>query len=208
MRIIDDNAFESLQLYEADAPINQAVTPMMRRIVSRLFQGTEVDIHDFYFTVFEDENPNAFFISKDKTVDKQQHIIAISRGLLDACQNEAELAGIIGHECGHYRWDEILGGRNTIFQERIADLQAIDLMINGGYNPLHHRNVCSRIFSYGGAKYSDVTIDIHGNPLARVDDINARLTVLANERGDFEAIDDSPDQEYLAVRQKAHEAYE
>lgn len=206
-RILNDNDFEGLKLYEQDSLINKEVTPLMRRIVSRLFKDTELNLDDFHFTVFEDEQANAFFINKENTEEKKQNVIAISRGLLDACNNEDELAGIIGHECGHYLWAEILGGRNTIFQERASDLRAVDLMINAGYNPLHHLNVCGRIFSYGGHKYSDICIDVHGNGLARVEDIKARLTMIANEKGDFAIPDGSPDTEYLAIREKAHEAY-
>lgn len=101
-RILSDNDFEGLKLYENDSLMNQEVTPLMRRIVSRLFKNTELNIDDFHFTVFEDENANAFFINKENTKEKKKNVIAISRGLLDTCNNEDELAGIIGHECGHY----------------------------------------------------------------------------------------------------------
>ena len=207
-RILNDNDFEGLKFYESDSLMNKEVTPLLRKIVSRLFRGTELNIDDFYFTVFEDEYANAFFINKESTEEKKKNVIAISRGLLDTCNNEDELAGIIGHECGHYLWAEIAGGKNTIFQERAADLRAVDLMINGGYNPLHHLNVCERIFSYGGRSYSDICMDVHGNGLARVEDIKARLTMIANEKGDFILPDGKPDEEYLAVREKAHIAYD
>ena len=206
-RILNDNDFEGLKLYENDSLMNQEVTPLMRRIVSRLFKDTELNIDDFHFTVFEDEIANAFFINKEKKKEKKKNVIAISRGLLDTCNNEDELAGIIGHECGHYLWSEIAGGKNTIFQERTADLRAVDLMINGGYNPLNHLNVCERIFSYGGRSYSDICLDVHGNGLARVEDIKARLTMIANEKGDFALPDEKPDTEYLAIRERAHRAY-
>ena len=206
-RILNDNDFEGLKLYENDSLMNQEVTPLMRRIVSRLFKDTELNIDDFHFTVFEDESANAFFINKENTEEKKKNVIAISRGLLDTCNNEDELAGIIGHECGHYLWSEIAGGKNTIFQERTADLRAVDLMINGGYNPLNHLNVCERIFSYGGRSYSDICLDVHGNGLARVEDIKARLTMIANEKGDFALPDEKPDTEYLAIRERAHRAY-
>ena len=207
-RILNDNDFEGLKLYEENSQMNHAVAPLMRKIVSRLFKGTELNIDDFHFTVFEDESANAFFINKENTEEKKKNVIAISRGLLDTCNNEDELAGIIGHECGHYLWAEIAGGSNTIFQERAADLRAIDLMINGGYNPLHHLNVCERIFSYGGRSYSDICMDVHGNGLARVEDIKARLTMIANEKGDFMLPDGKPDTEYLAIREKAHQAFD
>ncbi|MBR3676506.1 MAG: M48 family metalloprotease [Alphaproteobacteria bacterium] len=206
-RILDDNNFEGLKFYESDSLINKEVTPLMRQIMSRLFRGTEINLDDFYFTVFEDKEANAYFLGRGTSL-AEKNIIAISRGLIEDCNNEDELAAIIGHECGHYLWAQILGGENTIFQERASDLRAVDLMINGGYNPLHHLNVCGRLFSYGGHQYSDICLDVHGNGLARVEDIKARLTMIANEKGDFAVPDDKPDKEYLAIKEKARQAYE
>lgn len=40
-RILNDNDFEGLKLYENDSLMNQEITPFMRKIVGRLFQGTE-----------------------------------------------------------------------------------------------------------------------------------------------------------------------
>lgn len=205
-KILNDSDFEELKLYEDSTQTHKIASEQIKKIFSRLFQGTEVNPDGFYFTAFESESPNAFFISAKHTLNNQR-VIAVSPSLIKECKNEAELAGIIAHECGHYLWSELLGGKNSIFQERAADLRAVDLLINGGYNPLNHREVCKRILAYGRS-YSDVTLDVHGNGLARVEDIDARLTMIANERGNFAPLTDKPDEEYLKFQKELLDAYE
>lgn len=204
-RILKDEDFEELELYEQDTQTHKIASEKMKKIFTRLFQGTEVNPDDFYFTVFESAEPNAFFIPQKHTVNGKR-VIAVSPSLIKECKNEDELAGIMAHECGHYIWGELLGGENSIFQERAADLRAVDLLINGGYNPLNHREVCKRILAYG-QRYSDATLDVHGNGLARVEDIDARLTMIANERGNFAPLTDEPDVEYLSFQKELLDAY-
>ena len=195
-RILNDADFEALRLYDEDSPEHQIVAKELKKIFTRLFQNTEVNPDDFYFTVFDDSSPNAFFMRKANTKDKKLNIIAVSSGLINMCNNEAELAGIIGHECGHYLWNQLLGGNNTIFQEHTADLRAVDLMMNGGYNPLHHLEANSRLFSTYGVRYSDVDLGVHGNGLARIEDLKAYLTKISNEKGYFPEIKDEKDTDY------------
>ncbi len=200
--ILDDNIFESLKLFDESSNINSTVSPKIESIFKRLFNNTEVNPDDFYFTIFEDEQANAFFMDKENALEKNKHIIAVSRGLIAKCNNEAELAGILGHECGHYLWAELLKGDNTIFQEHAADLRAIDLLINGGYNPRNHLEISKRILGdYGRVNYSDVNLSVHGNGLARVDDIKDYMTKIANERGDFPLLDDAIDEDYISFRE-------
>ena len=205
-RILNDNDFEGLKLYEEDTQTHSIASKQIKKIFTRLFQGTEVNPDDFYFTTFESKEPNAFFIPEKNTVNGKK-VIAVSPSLIKECKNEAELAGIIAHECGHYLWGELLGGENSIFQERASDLRAVDLLINGGYNPLNHREVCKRILAYGQS-YSDATLNVHGNGLARVEDIDARLTMIANERGNFTPLTDEKDEEYLKFQEELLSAYE
>ena len=208
-RIIDDNTFESLRLFDENSNIHHVVSPMLENVFEKLFNNTEANPKDFYFTIFDDEHPNAFFINKENTLEKNKHIIAVSRGLINECNNEAELAGILGHECGHYLWAELLKGENTIFQEHAADLRAVDLLINGGYNPRHHLEICTRILGdYGHVRYQDISINVHGNGLARVDDIKDYMTKIANEKGDFPPLDGTLDDSYLGFRDKVKNIYE
>ena len=207
-RILDDNIFESLKLFDENSNVNSIVRPKLENIFNRLFNGTEVNSDNFYFTIFEDKYANAFFMNKENTIEKNKHIIAVSRGLIEQCNNEAELAGILGHECGHYLWAELLKGNNTIFQEHAADLRAIDLLINGGYNPRNHLEISKRILgNYGRVNYSDINLGVHGNGLARVDDIKDYMTKIANERGDFPLLDDTVDEDYISFRESVDNAF-
>ena len=205
-RIINENDFATLRLYEEDTDMHKIASAKIKEIFTRLYQNTEVNPDDFYFTIFEDEQANAFFIKKEDTEDKQKNVIAISRGLISKCENEAELAGIIAHECGHYLWNELLGGKNTHFQEVAADLRAVDLLMNGGYNPRNHLNVCKKVLTEGVHR-RDITIDVHGNSLARVDYIEDYMTKIANEQGDFPPISENPDVSYKEFQKQVDDTY-
>lgn len=208
-RILEDNDFEALRFLDEKSETNQLAVEELRKIFTQMFQNTEADANDFYFTIVDDKNPNAFFVSKNNTPEQKKHIIAISWGLVEACQNEAELAGIVGHECGHFLWGELLKGDNSIFQEHAADLRAVDLLINGGYNPRHHVEICKRILGdYGHVRYSDISIDVHGNGLARIDDINDYLTYIASQKGDIKSLETSEDKDYISFQQALKKAYE
>ena len=52
-KIINDNDFANLMLYEEDTDMHKIVSAKVKEIFSRLFQGTEVNPDDFYFTIFE-----------------------------------------------------------------------------------------------------------------------------------------------------------
>lgn len=205
-KIINENDFAALRLYEENTDMHKIVSSKIREIFVRLYQNTEVNPDDFYFTIFEDEQANAFFIEKKHTEEKQKNIIAISRGLISKCENEAELAGIIAHECGHYLWNELLGGKNSHFQEVAADLRAVDLLMNGGYNPRNHLNVCKKVLTEGVHR-RDITIDVHGNSLARVDYIEDYMTKIANEQGDFSPIPEEPDVSYKEFQKQVEDIY-
>lgn len=207
-RILEDDYFEECRLFDENSLVNQLAAAKIETIFRKLFQNTKVDPDEFYFTIFDDEDSNAFFINKEQTIEKKKNIIAISRGLIKACHNEAELAGIIGHESGHYLWKELLGGQNSIFQEHAADLYAIDLLRNGGYNPRHHLAVCERLFSdYGRVKYNHISLGVHGNGLLRSDDIKDYMTKIANEEGDFPPLDNVEDTDYKSFQEAIAQAF-
>ena len=145
-RILEDNDFEGLRLYEPDSKMHKLIGDKVKEVFTRLFQNTDINLDDFYFTGFDDNNANAFFIEKSKTKTKKKNIIAVSYGLIQKLDHTAELAAIVGHEAGHYLWSELLGGKNTIFQERGADVYSVQLMINGGYNPRYVRSAQQKVF--------------------------------------------------------------
>lgn len=60
---------------------------------NELLRHTETPDRNFTFTVVNSDIVNAFALPGG--------YVCISRGLMAICQNEAELAGVVGHEIGH-----------------------------------------------------------------------------------------------------------
>lgn len=180
--VLIQNDFEGLKLYEPDTEIHSVVGAKLRAVFDKLFRNTEIDSKDFYFTVFHDEQPNAFFIRKDKTLNGK-NVIAVSDSVVAALDSEEELAAIIAHECGHYLWAQYIQGRNTIVQERWSDIYSVDLMINAGYNPRYILTMQKKILN--DFRVQNISLDVHGTSFARAEDVKAYLTKIASERGDF-----------------------
>lgn len=199
--ILEQSDFEALRLYDPDSTLHKEIGEKVRQIFIKLFQNTDINIDDFYFTGFDSDEANAFFISADKTKNGK-NVIAVSYGLIMALSNTEELAAIIGHECGHYLWSQLLGGRNTIFQERAADLRSVDLMMNAGYNPRNVLSAEKKVF--GKLDYKSATLDVHGNSFNRIEDVKTYLTKLSLERGYFPEVTPS-DPKYDAFKQKLQE---
>ena len=182
-RILNDIQFEGHRFYEPESRLNKIISEKIREVFIKLFQNTDVNLDDFYFTGYDDETPNAFMIDKSDTNSKK-YIIAVSNGLFKRISCIEEFAAIIAHECGHVIWAELIGGKNTIIQERSSDVNSVDMMINAGYNPRYVISAQKLIFS----RYSDnknVSFDVHGDPYHRIQDVEAYLTKIAAEKGNF-----------------------
>ena len=197
-RILEDNDFEGLRLYEPNSGLHKLIGGKVKEVFEKLFQNTDINLDDFYFTGFDDEDSNAFFIEKEQTKDKTKNIIAVSYGLIQKLDSIQELAAIVGHEAGHYVWAQLLGGRNTIFQERGADVHSVDLMLNAGYNPRYVISAQKKIF--GNFNYKSLNLNVHGAPQNRISDVESYLTLLATEQGDFENTDGKTDVKYNAFK--------
>ena len=179
--ILNQEHMEALYMFPEDSKTNRLVDVLARPIFAKMVRGLGIDVADFEFMSFGDSR-NAFFVSADKT-QNGKNLIAVSLPLLKSLSTEEELAAVMAHECGHYVWGHLLGGKNSIFQERGADLYAVDLLMNGGYNPVVLLNVYKK--TLGNVSYTDTTLDIHGNGAMRIDDIKAYLTKISNENGTF-----------------------
>ncbi len=184
--ILDTNDWEGLRIINEKSKTTKLVADKLREIVKRLLSKSEgqYNIDDFEFLVTDEKDTNAFYISDSKTKNNK-HIIAVSSKLINFCNSEDEFAGVIGHELGHFVYDKLSkSGKNTVFQERGSDLHSVDLLIDGGYDPLAYESIAGRIFLRNG---SDIlrSLDVHGNSFARVEDIRSYLTYLKKERGEF-----------------------
>ena len=185
-KILTPKEWESQRFLDADCPTAQVATKMMRAVVKRLLQiDKNIDINDFVFLVYEDESPNAAFVSSHYT-QNGKHIIMISPAITQLCKTEDEFAGVLAHELGHFTYDKIYGkNENTIFQERFSDLHAVDLLIAGGYDPSAYSRVCEEMRKFSGPNISP---NVHGSDVARQEDVDAYLTKKHKEQGDFQII--------------------
>lgn len=186
--ILNENDFEGLRLFEPTSQIHKVVGQKIRDVMAKLYTGTDINLDEFYFSVQDSKNPNAFFISKDETIsDPKKNMIVVSTALINALSCTEEFAAVIAHESGHFLWDVFLGGKNTRFQERASDIKSVDLMMNGGYNPRHILNMQETIFE--PARFANtITINVHGAGNIRMKDVEATLSDKANKMGSFKKI--------------------
>ena len=195
-----DDVFEALRLYDFDNPINQLVADKLKNVFDRMFKDTGVSANDFEFMCFNDRNPNAFFINS-VTANLSKNVIAVSDSLIFALDNEDELAAVIAHECGHFIWQKRSLDGNTRFQERWADVNSVDLMVDAGYNPRYILEMQKKVMD--NFSNENITFDVHGTPFARAEDVKARITTKALEIGDFDEINKNENQEWKDFQKKA-----
>ena len=186
-KILPAEEIEALKLYRPDSEIRMLVGEKLKFVFEKLTHGLKdkdgnpVNLDDFYFTVSAETMPNAFFISSEHTTDKKTNIICVTEGLISTLKKIDQMAAVVAHETGHYIWKELLGGNNTVFQERFADVYSVDLMMRGGYNPRYITNVLESLSGVGNVK--GINLDIHGAASTRVGDVNAYMTTLSNTKG-------------------------
>ncbi len=91
----DDFAQQLLDQYQKKGKVynDKQVNNMVKRIGSTLAQHAPENKFSYHFYVIESRQVNAFAVPGG-------HVF-IFTGLINYCQNEAELAGVVGHEMGH-----------------------------------------------------------------------------------------------------------
>lgn len=187
---VSDFFIEQMHIISADSETHKLAVEKISSIIKKLLSkyDGQYNLQDFDFVVCDLKEPNAFYINKSKT-DNGKHVLGITKGIISFCNNEDEFAGVIGHELGHFLYKEILkGDKNSVFQERGADLRSLDLMLDAGYNPVAYRNIAERFQSMGPTSELQrilSALDVHGDDYSRVEDIEAYLTYLKKERGEF-----------------------
>ncbi len=190
-RILFTDDWEAMRIIDETSPTAKLVAAKMREIVQRLlskFPG-QYNIDDFEFLVSDNESPNAFFMN-DTLTRNSKNVIVVTTGMIDFCETEDEFASIIGHELGHYTYKRVFGDgtQNTVFQELGSDKQSIDLLVNGGYDPRAYQQIARRLFlqpKQSELEYVMRSVGVHGNEFSRVEYIEAYLTYIKKERGEF-----------------------
>jgi len=101
---------EQFGVYEEDPALNTYVA----EISSRLHSVSEMSGEPFTFTLLDSDMVNAFAIPGG--------YVYVTRGLMALANNEAELAGVIGHEIGHVTARH---GAQRMTQQTLAGLGAL-----------------------------------------------------------------------------------
>ncbi len=187
--VLDNETWESLRIVNEQSPTTKLVSEKLREIVTRLLSKSagQYNINDFEFLVSDNKDIiNAFFINSLHTKNGK-NVIGITPELIRFCETENELAAVIAHELGHFTYGKLFAyDENSVFQERASDLYAVNLLIDGGFNPYAYRNVAERLFlksNYKSTTNALAALDIHGGDFARVEDVEIYMTKLKKERG-------------------------
>jgi predicted Zn-dependent protease len=82
---------------ETPASDDQAAQQTANRVAGKLLEAAGADPADWEVVVFQGDEANAFALPGGK--------IGIYEGMLQATQNDAQLAAVVGHEIGHLQAD-------------------------------------------------------------------------------------------------------
>lgn len=142
----------------------------VKGICQRLLGDTlDLDEKKVMFALSDKPRMNAFHFA-----DKDFSIIYFTANLLDVCENEDQLAFILGHELGHY--EEFLrqgaDEEDSKAEETACDLRAIQKMARGGYNLEEACNIAGKLFSDRSINIESLK-DPHTNAGSRINLINA-----------------------------------
>lgn len=117
----------------------------LKRIHERLLKGLlgsdyNPAEHEVRFLLSVDKNPNAFIATHAKPP-----LIAFTTGLINMCEDESEIAGVLAHEMGHDYFLKKLGEHaNGKLEELGSDLRAPLMLRKAGYAQDGLRRIISK----------------------------------------------------------------
>ncbi|MDR0803798.1 MAG: hypothetical protein LBO08_01780 [Rickettsiales bacterium] len=182
-KILAKDLWEELNVIDPASDAGRMASDKMRAVAARLMAhaGPEFDINEFTFLTGRGHGPQACFVNKKHALNGR-HIIFANDALIKMCASESELAYVLGHELGHFIYQYIWkDSKNNIFQERLADLHSIDMMISAGYDPDAALAFTDKLFDKSINLLA--SLDVHGSELARSEDLRIYLTKKKIELG-------------------------
>lgn len=213
--------FEQFRIYRPDSEMYKVISPKIREVFGRLFRNTDINLDNFYFTGYDENEVNAFKLRDDIEViedgiKKKKKVIAVSLGLIRQAKRHETFAAVLGHEAGHSVWADLIGGDNNTIQEQGSDSYSVKMMVNGGYNPQYVSVMQTELLRFTRSYNSEFTLkdvindlsDVHGPDNSRMDVVNYTLKTIAMEQGRFPSIEnDASDKEWLKFQKDVENVY-
>lgn len=126
---------EENRLLPETHPAAKTFATDMQRVYDRLLKGTLGEGYSkadsaVRFMLSVDKEPNAFIVTSAKPP-----VITMSTGLVELCQNESELAAVLGHELGHDYFAKMVGAAREVgkLEELGADLRVPYMLRKADY---------------------------------------------------------------------------
>lgn len=124
----------------------------------------------FVFCYMDTDTPNACCMPE---MHDGKVRVAITRGLLDMCDNEDEIMGVIGHEIGHRIHKFVKENKgNDMVEEATSDIIAMSHMRNAGYHPRNLQKIMRKL-----KQWSDRHPQYWQKDVARIFDVHPAETV-------------------------------
>jgi len=128
---------------------NDSVNDLVNKIVTRITEKNHMDREDFKIHVVENEEINAFAMPGD-------HLV-IYTGLIENCDNESELGGVICHEIAHIQ-------KNHVMKKLVKELglSALISITTGGNSPQLIKKLTKELSSAAYDRELESEADITG----------------------------------------------
>lgn len=167
---LSDYRLRDLSLADFNPDAELRFHQYIKGICQRLLGDTlDLDRKNIIFALSDKSEVNAEYVSSEEF-----SIIYITASLFEMCENEDQLAFILGHELGHYEEALRQGDdkKNSKAEETACDLRSIQKMARGGYNLEEACNIATKLFD-GRTVSIESLKDPHTNNGSRVNLINA-----------------------------------
>lgn len=213
---------ENEHIVDPDTEQAQYFQRYMEKLTKKLLPDFDFSKKEVRFLLSDSDDVNAYVFPGYNPA-----VMVFSKGLLNFCKNEDELAYILGHELSHVLIKDELGNAGHISkpEEALCDIKPIAWMIEAGYNPFAARSVVNRLLKIqsGGKILSEsemqemidndaatqaviALIDEHASPALRASYINNVIAGYAKITGaedGYEHIRNTKKDKTLAAKVKS-----
>jgi Peptidase family M48/ABC1 atypical kinase-like domain len=182
---------EKNRLLEADNDLQIKFDAEMQRIYSRIMQANFGDIYPevrFGLQVSDDQNAGVF-------TGFQPPLIMFSSSLINAMQNESEIAAVLCHELGHQKLQDLIGEHNNGKLEELgSDVQSVVMLRNANYPQDSLIKAFGLMESESVKNILETVQSVHPDTPNRIRALETTVVAINKNRGTQSAssIEDSP----------------